>query len=99
MVQDLYSQGLIRGGELDQARRSAAAVADLRRAAAETTRAKAAMRSAAATEQMAQALASLEYGGPAVMLLARLQESLTEGKRRPLPGRVHALPSSSEPAS
>jgi hypothetical protein len=32
------------------------------------------------------------------MLLARLQESLADGRRRPLPGRVHALTSSSEAA-
>jgi hypothetical protein len=42
-----------------------------------------------AQEQIAAALASIEHGEHAVRLLAQLQASLAEGKRRPLPpGRV-----------
>ena len=58
-----------------------------------------AARVADAQEKMAETLASVEHGGHAVMLLARLQEGLTGGARRPLPGRVHALtPAPQEPA-
>ncbi len=41
-------------------------------------------------ERLTDALLRLEHGGAAVMLL---RESLSEGKRRPLPGRIQALPS------
>ncbi len=80
-------------------RRSASSVGDLYRVGAELRKAEAAIRSAEAQERMAAALAAVEHGGAAVMLLARLQDSLTEGRRRPLPGRVLAtVPQPQEPA-
>jgi hypothetical protein len=96
---DAYSQRRIGPLELTEIRRSAASVGDLYGKGAEIRKAEAAMRAAEAQERMAEALAAVEHGGAAVMLLTRLQESLTDGRRRPLPGRVHALTSSSEPAS
>lgn len=96
---DAYSRRQIGPFELTEIRRSAASLGDLYRAGAEIRKAEAALRGAQAQERMAEALAAVEHGGAAVMLLARLQESLTDGRRRPLPGRVHALPSSQEPAS
>jgi hypothetical protein len=85
--------------ELTEVRRSAAAVGDLYRTGAELRKAEAAIRAAQAQERMADALATIEHGGTALVMLARLQESLTEGRRRPLPGRVHALPPPPEPAA
>jgi hypothetical protein len=95
---DAYSERRIGPVELAEVRRSASAVGDLYRVGAEIRKAEAAQRAALAQERMAEALAAVEHGGAAVMLLARLQESLSEGKRRPLPGRVHALPVPPEPA-
>jgi hypothetical protein len=89
---DAYSERKIGPLELAEIRRSASSVGELYRTGAELRKAEAAMRAAQAQEQMAAALAAVEHGGAAVMLLARLQESLTDGRRRPLPGRVHALP-------
>ncbi len=89
---DAYSRRAIGPFELTEIRRSASAVGDLYRTGAELRKAEAALRAAQAQERMAEALAAVEHGGAAVMLLARLQESLTEGKRRPLPGVVRALP-------
>jgi len=88
---DAYSRRAIGPLELAEVRRSASSVGDLYRAGAELRKADAALRAARAQERMAEALAAVEHGGAAVMLLARLQESLTDGRRRPLPGRVHAL--------
>ncbi len=50
-------------------------------------------------ERLTDALLRMEHGGAAVLLLSRLQESLADGRRRPLPGRVHALAAPQEPAS
>ena len=95
---DAYSKREIGPFELAEIRRSASSVGDLYRTGAELRKAETALRAAQAQERMAEALAAVEHGGAAVMLLARLQESLTDGRRRPLPGRVHQLPSPQEPA-
>jgi hypothetical protein len=50
-------------------------------------------------ERLTDALLRLEHGGVAVQMLAMLTTGLADGKRRPLPGRVHALPVPPEPAS
>lgn len=42
--------------------------------------------------RLADVLVSVEGGGAALVLLARLQEAVSEGRRRPLPGRVVAMP-------
>lgn len=89
---DQYSLRRIGVTELTEVRRSAAALGDLYKAGAEVRRAEAALRSAAAQEQLAASLQSLEHGGTAALLLAQFQQSLTEGKRRPLPGRVYGPP-------
>lgn len=39
-------------------------------------------------EKLVDALLRLEHGGAAFALLARLQDGLNEGRRRPLPGRA-----------
>jgi vacuolar-type H+-ATPase subunit I/STV1 len=96
---DAYSRRQIGPFELTEIRRSASSIGDLYRAGSEIRKAEAALRAAQAQERMAEALAAVEHGGTALVMLARLQESLTDGKRRPLPGRVHALTASSEPAS
>jgi hypothetical protein len=41
--------------------------------------------------RLADVLVSIEGGGAALVLLTRLTESLAEGRRRPLPGRVVAM--------
>jgi hypothetical protein len=43
-------------------------------------------------ERMVEALLRLEHGGTAIVLLERMQASLSSGIRRPLPGRVMSLP-------
>ncbi len=48
-------------------------------------------------ERLTDALLRLEHGGVAVQMLAMLTTGLADGKRRPLPGRLHALPASQEP--
>jgi hypothetical protein len=96
---DAYSRRLIGPWELTEIRRSAAAVGDLFRTGAEMRKAEAAIRAAIAQEKMAEVLAAVEHGGAALLMLSRLQEGLTEGNRRPLPGRVLSLPTQgSEPA-
>jgi hypothetical protein len=85
---DAYSRREIGPFELTEIRRSAASVGDLYRTGAELRKAEAATRAAVAQERMADALAAVEHGGAALLMLSRLQEGLTEGKRRPLPGRV-----------
>ena len=89
---DAYSRRAIGPAELTEIRRSASSVGDLYRTGAELRKAAAALRAALAQERMADALAAVEHGGTAVLLLSRLQESLTDGRRRPLPGRVPSLP-------
>lgn len=37
-------------------------------------------------ERLVEALLKIEHGGAALLMLARLQEGMREGKRRPLPG-------------
>lgn len=96
---DAYSRRAIGPLELTEIRRSASSVGDLYRTGAELRKAEAALRAAQAQERMAEALAAVEHGGTALVMLARLQESLTDGRRRPLPGRVHALSAPTEPAS
>jgi len=50
-------------------------------------------------ERLTDALLRVQHGEAAVMLLARLQDSIASGPRRPLPGRIQALPVSPEQAS
>ncbi len=92
-----YSSRKIGPIELGEIRRSASAVGDLYRTGAELRKAEAALRAAQAQERMAEALAAVEHGGTALIMLARLQESLSDGRRRPLPPRLLAPPA--EPAS
>lgn len=44
--------------------------------------------------RLTDVLVSVEGGGAALVLLTRLTESLAEGRRRPLPGRVLSMPTS-----
>jgi len=53
---------------------------------ADLRKAEAAIRAAQAQERMAEVLAAVEHGGTALLMLARLQDSLTDGRRRPIPG-------------
>jgi hypothetical protein len=48
-------------------------------------------RTAEAQERLVEALLRVEHGGAAMLLLTRLQDGLSDGKRRPLPGRPLAL--------
>lgn len=97
---DAYSHRRITLLELTEMRRSVSCQAETYKAGAVVRQSFAAERAAMAQEKMAEVLSSVEHGGHAVMLLARLQESLTDGRRRPLPGRVHQLtPSPSEPVA
>ncbi len=43
-------------------------------------------------ERMVEALLKLEHGGTAVVMLERLTEHITTGRRRPLPGATIPLP-------
>jgi hypothetical protein len=43
-------------------------------------------------QQLVDALLRIEHGGAAFALLGRLQDGLSDGRRRPLPGRVVAMP-------
>ncbi|MHB8510224.1 MAG: hypothetical protein ACYDGR_16535 [Candidatus Dormibacteria bacterium] len=43
-------------------------------------------------ERMVEALLRLEHGGTAIVLLERMQASLSTGTRRPLPGRLVQVP-------
>ena len=47
---------------------------------------------AATQEKLLDALLRIEYGEAAVLLLSRLQDGLSKGPRRPLPGRVVTIP-------
>jgi hypothetical protein len=96
---DAYSQRKITPMELTEVRRSASAMGDLYRVGAEIRKAEAAIRVAAAQERMAEVLAAVEHGGAALLMLSRLQDGLTEGRSRPLPGRVLTMPpAGKEPA-
>lgn len=46
----------------------------------------------AVQEKMVEALLRLEHGGTAIVLLERMQASLSTGTRRPLPGRLVRVP-------
>lgn len=88
---DAYSRRDLGVPELEQAGKATRVLGDLYRASAEIRKAEAALRAAEAQERMADTLASLEHGGPAVALLARLREM--PGESRPLPfRRVTPLP-------
>jgi len=93
---DAYSRRQIGVVELAEIRRSASTLGDLYRVGAEIRKAEAAIRAATAQERMAEVLAQVEHGGAALLMLSRLQEGLSEGKRRPLPGRVLTLPTSAD---
>jgi hypothetical protein len=97
---DAYSRRAITILELTEMRRSASNLGDLYKAGAVVRQSFAAERAALAQERMAEVLAEAEHGKTAVLLLSRLQDSLSTGPRRPLPGRVHQLtPAPPEPAS
>lgn len=85
---DAYSSREIGVVELTECRRTSSSLADLYRASAEIRKAEAAQRAAAAQERMADTLAAVEHGGTALLMLSRLQDSLADGHRRPLPGRA-----------
>ncbi len=53
-------------------------------------------RTAEAQERLVEALLTVEHGGSAMLLLTRLQDGLADGRRRPLPGAIRALPLSEE---
>jgi hypothetical protein len=57
-----------------------------------------AARVADAQEVMATTLATVEHGASAMMMLARLQDGLRGGPRRPLPGMRSITPAPTEPA-
>lgn len=87
-MHDAYNDGFVTVEQLREARRSAMAFGDLHRVAAEMRKADAAMATAAAQVRMADTLAAVEFGGAAPVMLARLQDSISAGRRKPLPGRV-----------
>jgi len=89
---DAYSARRIGILELTEMRRSVSAQAETYKAGAVVRQSFAALRSAMATERMAEVLASVEHGGAALMLLSRLQDGIGNGQRRPLPGVRTALP-------
>jgi hypothetical protein len=88
---DLYLDGKMTSARLAEVRRSAGTVGDLYRVGADLRKAEAAQRAADAQERMADVLAQVEHGGAAVVLLERLRNGLTDGPRRPLPGRSRSL--------
>jgi hypothetical protein len=51
-----------------------------------------------AQERLVETLAALEHGGAALAMLVKLQDGLTDGRRRPLPGRVLAAVPPQPPA-
>lgn len=53
-------------------------------------------RTAEAQERLVEALLKVEHGGAAMLLLTRLQDGLTETRRRPLPG-MRVLPTTTTP--
>lgn len=56
-------------------------------------------RTAEAQERLVEALLRVEHGGAAMLLLTRLQDGLSDGRRRPLPGRPLPLVSPGSDAS
>jgi hypothetical protein len=97
---DAYSARRIGPLELTEIRRSASSVGDLYRTGAELRKAEAAIRAAQAQERLVETLAALEHGGAALAMLVKLQDGLTDGRRRPLPGRALTAvpPPPAEPA-
>src|SRR5262249_8707775 len=95
---DAYSVRKIGLLELTEIRRSATSIGDLYRVGADIRKADAALRAAEAQERMADALAAVEHGGAALVLLQRLQSGLTDGPRRPLPS-ARVLPMTPAPPS
>ena len=90
---DAYSRRQISPIELMEMRRSMTAVLETYKISALVRQARAAIRQAEATERLADALSSMEHGGAAVALLARLREM--PGETRPLPfRRLTPLPKS-----
>jgi hypothetical protein len=83
---DAFSQRQLGPLELAEVRRSFTTMLDSYKAAAFVRTSHAAVRSAMATERMAEILAAVEHGGTALLMLSRLQEGLVNGPRRPLPG-------------
>lgn len=96
---DAYSRREIGLLELTEMRRSVSAQSETYKAGAVVRQSLAAMRAAQAQERMAEVLAAVEHGGAVVGFLARLQESVGNGQRRPLPGVRAVLPSQSGSAS
>jgi hypothetical protein len=88
---DAYSRREIGPFELTEIRRSATSIGDLYRAGADLRKAEAAIRAAQAQERMAEVLAAVEHGGTALLMLSRLQDGLSTGKHRPIPGSARAL--------
>jgi hypothetical protein len=86
-VQDAYHERKVSVIELTECRRAVSVQAETYKAAAIVRHSWAALRAAMAQERMADVLASLEHGGAAVALLAKLRsaDGLIEGARRPLP--------------
>lgn len=77
-----WVDGNVSPNELRECREMVASLTSIHRAKADLRRARAAERAAMAQERMADVLASFEYGGAAVALLARLREM--PGETRPL---------------
>jgi hypothetical protein len=96
---DAYSRREIGPIELGEARKSAAAVGELYKVGAEIRKSQAALRSAEAQEKLADSLLEIQHGGVAMLMLARLQSALTEGKQRPLPRAPSSLPTPPEDAA
>ena len=73
---------------------------DLRRLAEARGAASLALSAVSAKTQakLVDALLRLEHGGAAVALLAQFSAGQATGQRRPLPGRVLTLPTTTEPA-
>jgi hypothetical protein len=86
-VVDAYGRGELTVDQVRECRRNAATYGDIHRAMADVKKADAQMKAAQAQERMAEVLAAFEHGGPAVAMLARLQEGLSDGTPRALPGR------------
>jgi hypothetical protein len=96
---DAYSGRLIGVLELEQMRKSAAAVGESYKVGSFMKQALAAVEAAKAQTQMAKTLAEFQHGGAAVAWLSRAQSEYQSGPRRPLPSRaLGALPPASEPA-
>jgi hypothetical protein len=95
---DAYSARRITLLELTEMRRSVSTQAETYKAGAIVRQSFAAERSAMAQERLVETLAALEHGGAALAMLVKLQDGLTDGRRRPLPGRVLAAVPPQTPA-